>query len=147
MPPSLQDSLNKEYTQKPSQERAAEILQEGHLALSHSHTKISLAYIEGVAKVRFALSVIAELFQKDVAMKPAFLDAVRGLCTDTTINHVNGTEQGDKIGPVFYLLKLIVRQFGFSCLTEVSAVHSWIIPPELKGADEVTMTSQHSAKN
>lgn len=147
MPPPLQDSLNKEYTQKPSQERAAEILQEGHLALSHSHNKISLGYIEGVAKVRFSLSVVAKLFQKDVAMKPAFLDAVRGLCTDTTINHVNDTEQGDKIGPVFYLLKLIVRQFGFSCLTEVSAVHSWIIPPELKGADEVTMTSQHSAKN
>ena len=99
-----------------------------------------------MAKVRFALSVVAKLFQKDVAMKPAFLDAVRGLCTDTTINHVNDTEQGDKIGPVFYLLKLIVRQFGFSCLTEVSAVHSWIIPPELKGADEVTMTSQHSTK-
>ena len=144
MPPSLQDSLNKYYTQKPSQERAAQILQEGHLALSHSHNKISLGYIEGVAKLRFALSVVAELFQNHVAMKPAFLDAVREVCTDTTINHVDDTGQGDKIGPVFYLLKLIVRQFGFSCLTEVSAVHSWVIPPELKGADEVSMTSQHS---
>ena len=147
MPPSLQDSLNKDYTQKPSLERAAKILQEGHLALSHSHKKISLGYIEGVAKVRFALSVVAELFQNHVAMKPAFLDAVRDVCTDTSINHVDNTGQGDKIGPVFYLLKLIVRQFGFPCLTEVSAVHSWIIPPELKGADEVIMTSQHSTKN
>ena len=143
MPPSLQDSLNKVYTQKPSQERAAEILLEGHLALSHSHTKISLAYIEGVAKVRFALSVVAELFQKHVAMKPAFLHAVREVCTDTSINQINGTEQGDKLGPVFYLLKLIVRQFGFSCLAEVSAVHTWFVPPELKGQDEVITTNNH----
>ena len=147
MPPFLQDSLNKEYTQKPPQDRAAEILQEGHLALSHSHTKISLTYIEGVAKVRFALSVVAELFQKHVAMKPAFLHAVREVCTDTSINQINGTEQGDKLGPVFYLLKLIVRQFGFSCLAEVSAVHTWFVPPELKGQDEVIMTSKPLTKN
>ena len=147
MPPFLQDSLNKEYTQKPSQERAAEILQEGHLALSHSHTKISLAYIEGVAKVRFALSVVAELFQKDVAMKPAFLHAVKEVCTDTSINQVNVTEQGDKIGPVFYLLKLIVRQFGFSCLAEVSAQHTWVVPAELKGQDEVITTKKQLTKN
>ena len=135
------------YTQKPSQERAAEILLEGHLALSHSHTKISLAYIEGVAKVRFALSVVAKLFQKHVAMKPSFLHAVREVCTDTNINCGNGTKQGDKIGPVFYLLKLIVRQFGFSCLAEVSAVHTWVLTPKLKGADEVILTNQHSTKN
>ena len=144
---SLQDSLNKEYTQKPSQERAAEILQEGHLALTHSHTKISLAYIEGVAKVRFALSVVAELFQKHVAMKPAFLHTVRKVCTDTSINQVNGTELGDKFGPLFYLLKLIARQFGFSCLAEVSAVHTWVVPPELKEQDEVIMTSKALTKN
>ena len=100
-----------------------------------------------MAKVRFALSVVAELFQKHVAMKPAFLHAVREVCTDTSMNQVNGTELGDKLGPVFYLLKLIVRQFGFSCLAEVSAEHTWVVPPELKGQDEVIMTSKPLTKN
>ena len=139
--PPPQDSLIKEYTKEPSQGRAAGILQEGHLALLH-HTvnKISLGYIEGVAKVRFALSVAAEMFQKrDVVMKPALLHAVREVCTNATINHVDGTR--DKIGPVFYLLKLIVRKYGFSCLAEVSADHTWVVPSELMRANEVIMTS------
>ena len=147
-PPQLQDSLNKEYTTKnPSHDRAAEILQEGHIALlNHKANKISLGYIEGVAKVRFALSVAAELFQKrDVVMKPALLHAVREVCTNATINHVDVTR--DKIGPVFYLLKLIVRKYGFPCLAEVSADHTWVVPSELKRADEVIVTSQHSNKN
>ena len=107
----------------------------------HSHGEISLGYIEGVAKVRFALSVVAELFHKHEAMGPALLHGVKEVCTDATINHVDGTGQTDTIGPILYLLKLIVRQYGFPCLAEVSTAHTWVVPPELRRADEVTMTT------
>jgi len=108
------------------------------LHTSHSHGKISLGYVEGVAKVRFALSVVAEQFHKRITMKPALLHAVRTVCTDSTVNHIDQTEQSDTTGPVLYLLKLIVRQFGFPCLKEVSVEHPWVMPDELKTADEVT---------
>ena len=146
---SPQDALSKEYALKPSQERAAAILEEGHLALQHhtghSHGEISLGYIEGVAKVRFALSVVAELLHKHEAMGPALLHGVREVCTDATVNHVDGTGQTDTIGPVLYLLKLIVRQYGFPCLAEVSTAHTWVVPPELRRADEVTMATEFNA--
>ena len=109
------------------------------LHTNHSHGKISLGYIEGVANVRFALSVVAEQFHKRVTMKPALLHAVRMVCIDPSINHIDDTGQTDTTGPVLYLLKLIVRQFGFPCLKEVSVEHPWIMPHELMTADEVTM--------
>lgn len=90
-----------------------------------------------MAKVRFGLSVAAELFCKHVAMRPALLHAVRDVCIDATINHVDDTRHTDIVGPVIYFLKLIVRQYGFPCLTEISAVHTWVVPPELRRADEV----------
>jgi len=109
------------------------------LHTSHSHGEISLGYIEGVAKVRFALSVVAEQLHKHVTMKPALLHAVRTVCTDPSINHIGDTGQTDTTGPALYLLRLIVRQFGFPYLTEVSVEHPWVVPHELKTADEVTM--------
>jgi len=157
-----QDALDKEYSQKPSQEIAAGILNKGYQALKvHSnnfHDQITLGYIEGMAKVRFALSVVAEhfhecatmkpeecattkpeQFHKHVTMKPALLHAVRTLCTDPSINHIDQTGQTDTTGPALYLLKLIVRQYGFSCLTKVAKKHPWVVPHELKQVDEVTM--------
>ena len=111
------------------------------LHISHSYGEISLGYIEGVAKVRFALSVVAEQFHKRITMKPALLHAVRTVCTDPSINHIGDTGQSDTTGPGLYLLKLIVRQFGFPCLTEVYMEHPWVVPHELKTADEVTVLS------
>ena len=126
---------------KPSQVRATGSLEEGHQALqlhtNPSHGEISLGYIEGVAKVRFALSVVAEQFHKHVTMKPALLHAVRSVCTDPSINHIGDTGQSDTTGPGLYLLKLIVRRYGFPCLKEVSVEHPWVVPHELKKADEV----------
>jgi len=109
------------------------------LYTSLSHGKISLGYIEGVAKVRFALSVVAEQFHNHVILKPALLHAVRTVCTDPSINHFDDTGETDTTGPGLYLLKLIVRQFGFPCLTEVSVEHPWVVPHELKKAHEVTI--------
>ena len=68
------------------------------------------------------------------------LHAVRAVCIDTSVNHVDGTGQTNTTGPVIYLLKLIVRQYGLSCLTEVCAAHTWVIPLGLRKADKVIMT-------
>jgi len=72
-------------------------------------------------------------------MKPALLRAVRSVCIDPAVNLFDQTEQSDTTGPVLYLLKLIVRQFGFPCLKEVSVEHPWIMPHELKTEYEVSM--------
>ena len=90
-----------------------------------------------MAKIRFALSFVAELFHKNVAMWPALFHAVKEVCSDATINYVDSNGQTDSFGPLLYLVKLIVRQYGFPCLVEVSTAHMWVIPPELKKTDEV----------
>ena len=110
----------------------------------HPRGEISSDYIEGVAKVQFALSVAAELFHKHETAGPTLLHGIREVCTDTTINHFDDTGQADTVGPVLYLLKLLVRQNGFPCLAEVSTEHTWLVPPELRKADEVTMTTECS---
>ena len=143
--PLMQDALSKEYSLKPSQERATGILEEGRQALqlhtSHSHGKISLGYIEGVAKIRFALSVVAEQFHRSIIMKTDLLRAVKTVCTDPSINHIDNTGETDTTGPALYLLKLIVRRYGFPCLTKVSVEHPWVVPHKLKPEDEVIMLS------
>ena len=137
----LQDAFNKEYSIKPYPVGVTGILEEGHQALQHhndnSHGDISLGYIEGVAKVRFALSVVSEQFYRRVTMKMPLLQAVRAVCTDPTVNHIDDTGKSDTTGPALYLLKLIVRRYGFPCLTEVSEKHPWVVPNELKSEDEV----------
>lgn len=128
---------------KPSQEIATGVLNEGHQALQHhtihSHGELSLGYIEGIAKLRFALSVVAELFHEHVAIEPALLNAVRRVCTDYIVNQFVGNGQTDITGPALYLLKLIVRQYGFPCLAEVSMENPWVVPHKLKPEDEVIM--------
>ena len=41
------------------------------------------------------------------------------------------------VGPSHYLLKLIVRQFGFSFLRKLVKVHPWVIPQDLTWTGEV----------
>ena len=141
----------KKYALKPCQERVAKLLKEGHMVLQqhrgHSKGQTSLDYIEGVAKVRFALSVIAELLNDNETIGSNLLIATKDLCTDVTINYIGGTEQTgntgqirETAGPASYFLKLIVRQYGISCLTNMSVAHTWIIPPELKQASKVNKT-------
>lgn len=118
---------------------ATAILLEGYYALQeHHHRTPSLEYLEGVAKVRYSLLVVAEVLKngENGLNFVELLRAARKMCSDREINCIISTSQTDTVGPVVYLLKLIVRQYGMACLKAAAEVHEWIIPTELK-SDEV----------
>ena len=118
---------------------ATAILLEGYYALQeHHHGTPSLEYLEGVAKVRYSLLVVAEVLKngENGLNFMELLKAARKMCLDREINCINLTSRTDTVGPVVYLLKLIVRQYGMPCLKAAAKIHEWIIPTELK-SDEV----------
>ena len=134
---------------------ATNYLKEGHFAFTFSaQGTVSLDFLEGVAKVRYGLSVVAELLSKrvsglEVATQPAaskhyhgvlanqLLHAARDLCIDKSINHIDVTGDSDTNGPIVYVLKLVMRKYGTDCLQRVSKDHQWVVPPELRQGEEV----------
>lgn len=59
------------------------------------------------------------------------------VCTDCDINTTDFSDSGvDVVGPAVYLLKLLVRQFGFPCLKKSSKKHQWL---GLQTANQVTL--------
>jgi hypothetical protein len=52
---------------------------------------------------------------------------------------VSATNPNDLVGAAIFLLKKIVRQFGFPCLKYISEEYEWIIPVSLRAADEVCL--------
>lgn len=150
----MQDALYKEFYKKCFARRVEEtavILDDGHRALrqhvQHSDS-VTLEYLEGVAKVRFALSAVAEVLnqnhqpqsQEDSVVVFKLLHQAREICTDPYLNSVDTTGQRDTMGPVVYLMKLLVRQYGLNCLQKVSEAHAWIVPELLRKTEEVRNT-------
>ncbi len=119
--------------------KVRQILEDSSLMLQeHLGTlSVSLQYLEAVAGIRFALSILAEQLKSD-SVSNALLRVAEKLCIDTRVNIISPTGKLDTTGPVFYLIKLLVRQFGFPCLRAVSRVHSWLVPEGLKRADNVS---------
>ena len=147
-----QDALYKEFYGECFARRVEEtavILEEGHRALrhhgQHSDELVRLEYLEGVAKVRFALSIVAELLnksdqprsQEEGVLVVQLLHQTRDVCTDPNINSVDNTGQKDTEGPVVFLIKLLVRKYGLSCLQKASEAHAWIVPELLQKTEEV----------
>ena len=113
---------------------ATTILQEGFCALQeHQQGPPTLEYLEGVAKARFSLSVVAEVLKGEEIgqhfMK--LLKAAGQMCTDREVNCIDPAEQENTMGPLIYLLKLIVRQYGMPCLRVAAQVHDWLVPAQL----------------
>ena len=115
--------------------KVIQLLESSHLALQeHLGTSTaSLKYLEAVAGIRFALSILAEQLKSSTVSNP-LLRVAEKLCIDTRVNIIDP----DTTGPVFYLIKLLVRQFGFPCLRAVSQLYSWLVPKGLKRADDVS---------
>lgn len=115
------------------------VLSEGHSALQERCSGTpTLEYLEGVAKVRYSLSVVAELLkskQSGHSFKE-LLRAAERLCSDGKINCIDPTGRQYTLGPVIYLMKLIARRYGMPFLKVTAEYHEWIIPAELK-SDEV----------
>ena len=114
---------------------ATTILEEGFSALQEYHRETpTLEYLEGVANVRFSLSVVAEVVKSEETGKH-FMELLRAagqICSDSEVNCIDSADQQDIVGPVTYLLKLIVRQFGMSYLKAAAERHEWLVPVKLK---------------
>ena len=107
-------------------------------------------YLEGVSEVRFALILVADTLNNLVsgasehsftAQADNLLRLAETVCSDTTINEVEVSDTVDAIGPNVYLLKLLVRQFGSARLLEISKACNWVLPPQLKIEQTVSIKS------
>ncbi len=68
------------------------------------------------------------------------------VCTDPAINTTDFVDDAEGVvGPAIYLLKLLVRQYGFPCLKQVSEQHQWIVPEGLRATDQVEFYMGNSA--
>ena len=114
-----------------------------------SQTPNSLAYLAGVAGIRFAISEIASiqnfLFVNKDSERPQDIQLlVSRLMQQAQDICVCSTNPNDLSGPAVFLLKIIVRQFGFPCLKSVSEEYEWVIPMSLRTKDEVIKCVQLS---
>ena len=110
------------------------LLTEGHIALQNNiQGTVSLEYLEGVAKIRFSLSILADVLKKNECGHnyKELLEAGAQLCLDHNVNCIDLAAQ-NPTGPMVYLIKLIVRQYGMPCLKTIAETHEWTIPAELK---------------
>ncbi len=135
------------------------LLTQGHQALqlkAEDRTSL-LEYLEGVAQVRYALSVVAELLDKKTiegastsalqypeqlgVFANQLLTTARDACCDTAVNHIDTLGCIDTAGPAVYLLKLLVRHHGTHCLQKIISTPtldcSWVVPHELQKSEEV----------
>ena len=117
---------------------ARDILQESFYALQeHRQGTPTLEYLEGIAKARFSLSVVAEILKNEETGQN-FVELLRAagqMCCDREVNCIDPTGMKDTVGPVIYLLKLIVRQHGMACLKAAADIHEWLFPAQLKSEE------------
>ena len=156
----IQDALYKEHASLPTRERlttAYELLtQASRTLINRPREEISLEYLEAVAMIRFTLSIVADLLSNQVmeegrthesqyyhgAQASHLLQAAKAICTNRHVNRIDVTSYSDTTGPIVYLLKLLVRQFGgTACLERVVETHMWVTPPELRRGEEVSHDS------
>ena len=116
-------------------EKVTKVLTEGYGGLQERRSGTpTLEYLEGVAKVRYSLSVVAEVL-KNAHKGHHFMELITvaaKMCSDHKVNCIDPTDQQNTVGPMIYLLKLIVRQYGMPCLRVAAQVHNWLIPAQLK---------------
>ena len=112
------------------------------LRIYKERPEVNIEYLEAVAGVRFALMEITHLLHSNYADKQQLLifdmHHVKELCTDHRINTVDfSASNTDVVGPAMYLVKLLVRQYGFPCLKQVCEAYPWIVPEGLRTANQV----------
>ena len=104
---------------------------------------ISIAYLEAVAGIRYAMMEVAALLhssqegaQQQLTLQ--LMQVTEGICTDAVINTTDFTKE-DVVGPCMYLLKLIVRVYGRSSLQRLSGEYPWLIPQGLCTTNQVNL--------
>ena len=106
------------------------------------HPSTSLPYLEAVAKMRYALSVVAELIyslnmgqttgQGDESTQWTneayrLMKKAKVCCSHSELNE-------REAGPAVYLVKLLVRQYGHSFLTTLTtnSAMAWVVPIQFR---------------
>lgn len=123
-----------------------EIMNEGFaVLLSEFSDNISVQLLEAVARVRFSLSVVADMLERLSSKQKSQLSSQakqlvytsQNICTDLRVNVIDTTGKLDTTGPVVYLMRLLVRQYGMPVLERVADACTWVIPRELKDTKQV----------
>ena len=145
--------MHKAYSRKPLEDKVhgiSQTLKNSHRVLCdyECNPVVNITYLEAMAGVRFCLQEVAKIMnslycgsQTLEAISESMIDLLeyaRDICNDPTINTTDFNSSADVVGPGVYLVKLLVRRFGYSCLKQVSEIHNWIIPEGLKPADQVS---------
>lgn len=60
------------------------------------------------------------------------IEKAKEACTIEDLNTIDLSGKANTAGPVVYLMKLIVRQWGFYCLNNIFENHQWVVPEELR---------------
>ena len=97
--------------------------------------KYQLAFLEGVSKVRYSLSIVAEILNQsseNIDDDRDLLAAAEKICTDSDLNFVNISNHCNTLGPSIYLVRLLTKRYGMPCLKFVAEAHKWILPDDIK---------------
>ena len=114
--------------------------------------KMSVQFLEGLAKVRFSLSVVADILEKEFSSKQTIhpssqtmqlIYTTQNVCSDLHVNVIDTSGRLDTTGPVVYLMRLLVRQYGMPCLEKVTKTYPWVVPQQLKSVQEVSEVRIH----
>ena len=99
----------------------------------------SFRILEAIGKLRFSFTVVADLLYTAVSTEghdgldgaaKDLVQAAQKICTDTKVNQT-------ATGPAIFLLKQVVKQFGYTCLEKLakSDAFSWVLPQHLNPPD------------
>ena len=156
-----QDALYKEHSSGDKIQATVAILTKSYKVFKEHKVDpkvtVTIGYLEAVAGIRFALMEIANLLHSQCSgvrnhmyvgwrdlSKFELLQLAENVCTDPAINTSDFTVSGrDVVGPAVYLLKLLVRKYGFPCLKQVYEEFNWIIPEGLHETNQVCISGTH----
>jgi hypothetical protein len=129
-------------------EATLDILRKSHHALKCYRTDpiVNIDYLEGVAGMRCALAEVASLLHsscgvahQQLRLNSLLIQTAQEVCTDPHTNTTNFLV-GDLVGPVgpaVYLLRLVIRQYGFNSLRSIAAAFPWVMPEGLHATNQV----------
>ena len=107
-----------------------------------SHSFPTLPYLEAVAKLRYSLSVVAELLHTQLTAGRGegggysldvylLIEETKQCCSTPQLNQ-------EEAGPGVYLVKLLMRQYGPSFLSTLTSdpTLQWVVPEHLRQSDD-----------
>ena len=151
----MQDALFKQNGQELLQKRinqSLQLMQKGTRDMMENHST-SLPYLEAVAKLRYAISVVAELLYHQQERQTArrgegghhFTHEAHLLVEEAKVCCSHPQLKKQEAGPAVYLVKLLARQYGLSFLTTLTGnpALTWVVPAQFRRS-EVFLTPLNS---